>query len=201
MDVASGRTDTYRCNEKIYSDSHIKITDARVEKYVFVDVESDLAPFNHVPIRNVLLIQNLEDMADRQRIKDDAVDFDGYNPKKVILDELRKSQRLTIDYEICSALLIKLISQLCDHYTVNHERNVVMMYKRDIANKLYAQIMQHFYCKNGFLQEEVVGTREYNFQQTYNWRVKNQPFWIFHLRYQKCAVYRYSKGRFQQGKV
>jgi type III restriction enzyme len=29
-----------------------------------------------------------------------------------------------------------------------------------IANKIYAQMMQHFYCENGFLQEEVVGTRE-----------------------------------------
>lgn len=150
----------------------IKITDAGVEEYVFVDFDLDVSAFNHVPIRNELLIQNLEDMADRQRIKGDAIDFEGYNPKKVILDELRKKPE--IDYEKCSALLFKLISQLCDHYTANHGengmRNIVMMYKRDIANKLYAQMMQHFYCKNGFLQEEVVGTREYNLQQTYSWR-------------------------------
>lgn len=152
----------------------IKITDAGVEEYVFVDFDLDFADFNHVPIRNELLIQNLEDMSDRQRIKGDAIDFEGYNPKKVILDELRKKPE--IDYEKCSALLFKLITQLCDHYTAVHRengmRNIIMMYKRDIANKLYAQMMQHFYCKNGFLQEEVVGTRDYNLEQTYNWREK-----------------------------
>ena len=160
--------------EKFIPIPRIKITDAGVEEYVFVDFDLDVAVFNHVPIRNELLIQNLEDMADRQRIKGDAIDFEGYNPKKVILDELRKKPE--IDYEKCSALLFKLISQLCDHYAASHGengmRNIVMMYKRDIANKLYAQMMQHFYCKNGFLQEEVVGAREYNLQQTYNWREK-----------------------------
>ncbi len=159
----------------------IKITDAGVEEYVFIDFDLDVSAFNHVPIRNELLIQNLEDMADRQRIKGDAIDFEGYNPKKVILDELRKKPE--IDYEKCSALLFKLITQLCDHYTTNYGengmRNIVMMYKRDIANKLYVQMMQHFYCKNGFLQEKVVGTREYNLQQTYNWREKVGLFEMF----------------------
>lgn len=43
-----------------------------------------------------------------------------------------------------------------------------MMYKRDIGNKIYKQMLQHFYCENGFLQEEVVGTRDYNLQQSYS---------------------------------
>ncbi|MBO4309337.1 MAG: DEAD/DEAH box helicase family protein [Clostridia bacterium] len=158
--------------EKFIPIPRIKITDAGVEEYVFVDFDLDFADFNHVPIRNELLIQNLEDMSDRQRIKGDAIDFEGYNPKKVILDELRKKPE--IDYEKCSALLFKLITQLCDHYTAangeNGMRNIVMMYKRDIGNKLYAQMLRHFYCKNGFLQEEVIGTRDYNLQQTYNYR-------------------------------
>ena len=46
-------------------------------------------------------------------------------------------------------------------------QNIVMMYKRDIGNKIYSQMLQHFYCENGFLQEEVVGTRNYNLQQSY----------------------------------
>ncbi len=152
----------------------IKITDAGVEEYVFLDFDLDLSVFTHVPIRNELLIQNLEDMNDRQRIKGDSIDFEGYNPKKVILEELRKKPE--IDYEKCSALLFKLITQLCDHYSAQHGengmRNIVMMYKRDIGNKLYAQMLQHFYCKNGFLQEEVIGTRSYNLQQSYNYKEK-----------------------------
>lgn len=159
----------------------IKITDAGVEEYVFVDFDLDLSDFNHVPIRNEILVQNLEDMSDRQRIKGDAIDFDGYRPEKVIMDELRKKPE--IDYEKCSSLLFKLITQLCDHYRTLHGdngmRNIVMMYKRDIANKIYNQMMQHFYCTNGFLQEEVVDTRDYNLQQTYNWREKVNLFDTF----------------------
>lgn len=49
-------------------------------------------------------------------------------------------------------------------------RNIVMMYKRDIGNKIYKQMMQHFYCENGFLQEEVVGTRDYNLQQSFSYK-------------------------------
>lgn len=173
-----------------------------IEEYVFVDFNLDLSDFNHVPIRNELLIQNLEDMSDRQRIKGDAIDFEGYRPEKVILDELRKKPE--IDYEKCSALLFKLITQLCNHYRTLHGengmRNIVMMYKRDIANKLYAQMMQHFYCTNGFLQEEVVDTRDYNLQQTYNWREKVNLFDEFTEDIRNVLFTGIQKGVFSEAK-
>lgn len=148
----------------------IKVTDAGIEEYVFVDFDLDLSEFNHVPIKNELLFQNLEDMYDRQRIKGDAIDFEGYNPKKVILEQLR--QKPEIDYEKCSELLFKLITVVCEHYEnqygINGMQNIVMMHKKDIGKLIYKQMLQHFYCENGFLQEEVVGTRDYNLQQTYS---------------------------------
>ncbi len=148
----------------------IQVTDAGVEEYSFVDFDLDITVFNHVPIKNELLLQNLEDMQDRQRIKGDAIDFEGYNPKKVILEQLR--QKPEIDYEKCSGLLFKLISQVCSHYEalygVNGMQNIIMMYKRDIGNKIYQQMLRHFYCENGFLQEEVIGTRNYNLQPSYS---------------------------------
>lgn len=152
----------------------IKVTDSGVEEYVFVDFDLDTKAFNHVPIRNELLIQNLEDMNDRQFIKGDVIDFEGYNPKKVILEELRKKPE--IDYEQSSELLFKLITQVCDHYASQHGtngmQNIIMMYKKDIANKIYEQMLKHFYCKNGFLQEEVIGTRDYNLGQSYTYSEK-----------------------------
>lgn len=168
-------TETHRAAQaKFIPIPRIKVTDAGVEEYVFVDFNLDLSEFTHAPIENVLLIQNLEDMQDRQRIKGDAIDFEGYNPKKVILEQLRAKPE--IDYEKCSDLLFKLITQLCDHYVaqygVNGIQNIVMMHKRDIGNKLYKQMMQHFYCENGFLQEEVIGTRNYNLQQSYHHKVE-----------------------------
>ena len=163
-------TETHRAAQaKFIPIPRIKVTDAGVEEYVFVDFDLDMSEFTHAPIKNELLIQNLEDMQDRRRIKGDAIDFEGYNPKKVILEQLRAKPE--IDYEKCSNLLFKLITQLCDHYVVrygiNGMQNIVMMHKRDIGNKIYKQMMQHFYCENGFLQEEVVGTRNYNLQQSY----------------------------------
>lgn len=156
----------------------IKVTDAGVEEYVFVDFDLDMAEFTHVPIRNELLVQNLEDMQDRQRIKGNAIDFEGYNPKKVILEQLRAKPE--IDYEKCSKLLFKLITQVCDHYETrygtNGMQNIIMMYKRDIGNKIYKQMLQHFYCENGFLQEEVVGTRKYNLQQSYRYSERANLF-------------------------
>lgn len=145
----------------------IRVTDAGVEEYAFVDFDLDLSEFTHVPIKNELLIQNLEDMSDRQRIKGDAIDFEGYNPQKVILAELRKKPE--IDYERCSNLLFKLIIQLCDHfeasYGINGMQNIVMMYRRDLANKIYTQMMKHFYCENGLLREEVIDVKCTNSRQ------------------------------------
>lgn len=156
----------------------IKVTDMGVEEYVFIDFDLDISEFNHVPIKNELLVQNLENMYDRQRIKGDAIDFEGYNPKKVILEQLR--QKPEIDYEKCSALLFKLISSVYDHYEAtygeNGTQNIIMMYKKDIANKIYKQMLQHFYCENGFLQEEVIGTRDYNLQQSYSFKEKVNLF-------------------------
>lgn len=158
--------------EKFIPIPRIRITDAGVEEYVFVDFDLELSSFTHVPIRNELLIQNLEDMSDRQRIKGDAIDFEGYNPKKVILTELRKKPE--IDYERCSDLLFKLITQACDHYKnaygINGMQNIVMMYRRDIANKIYDQMMKHFYCENGLLQEEVIDIKCSNLPQKLNCR-------------------------------
>ena len=156
--------------EKFIPIPRLKITDDGVEEYVFGDFDLDLAEFTHVPIKNELLLQNLEDMQDRQRIKGDAIDFEGYNPKKIILEQLRKKPE--IDYEKCSNLLFKLITQACDHYEgiygVNGMQNIVMMFKHDIGNKIYNQMMQHFRCEVGFLQEEVIGTRGYNLMRHYN---------------------------------
>ncbi len=56
---------------------------------MFMDFDLDTAEFTQVQIKDELLVQNLEDMQDRQHIKGDAIDFEGYNPKKVILEQFR----------------------------------------------------------------------------------------------------------------
>lgn len=159
--------------EKFIPIPKLKITDEGVVEYGFVDFDLDLSQFNHAPIKNDLLIQNLEDLSDLQRINGDAIDFARYNPKKVILEILRTKPE--IDYEKCSALLFKLISQVVDYYKNKYDtnlmQNIVMMNKKDIANKIYHQMLQddHFYCENGLIQYSVTGTSAYNLPQTYTW--------------------------------
>lgn len=180
----------------------IKVTDTGVEEYIFVDFDIDLVDFTHVPIKNELLVQNLEDMQDRQRIKDGVIDFDGYNPKKVILERLREKPE--IDYEKCSDLLFKLITQVCNHYEDEYGQsgmqNIVMMYKRDVANKIYNQMLQHFYCENGFLQEEVIGTRNYNLQQSYTYRECVNLYETYHEKIQSVLFDGVKKGVFSSTK-
>ena len=150
----------------------IRITDADAEEYVFMDFDIDLTSFTHEPLTNEMLIQNLEDQSDQQRIHAGVIDFDGYEPKRVILGELRKKPE--IDYNKCKEMLFKLITQVIGHYEcafgTNGMQNIVMMNKRDIAEKIYTQMMQHFYCENGLLQEEVIGTRNYNLRPNFTFK-------------------------------
>ena len=58
-----------------------------------MDFDLGMTEFTHVPIKNELLVQNLEDMQDRQRIKGEAIDFEGYNPKKSFWSNFVKSRK------------------------------------------------------------------------------------------------------------
>ena len=103
------------------------------------------------------------------RIKGHSIDFGGYNPLKKILVFLREKPE--IDYEKCSDLLFKLISQCCAYFEDKHDengmQNIVMMYKRNIAEIIYKQMMQHFYCDEGLIVEEVLSGRNYNLPSNY----------------------------------
>lgn len=151
----------------------IKVTDAGVEEYEFVDFDIDLSEFSQVPVNNDILIQNLEDPRDLRRVHGEAIDFDGYNPGKIILECLK--QKPEIDYERCSDHLRKHITDVCNHYLnrfgENGMRNIVMMYKINIADSIYNQMMKenHFYHTNGFIKEEVIGNRTYNYRQMYRY--------------------------------
>ncbi len=180
----------------------IKVTDTGVEEYVFLDFDLDLTAFTQVPIQNELLIQNLEDAQDRERIQGDVIDFEGYNPKKIILALLREKPE--IDYQKCNKLLFKLISQVCDHYErqygTNGMQNIIMMYKRSIADSIYQQMLQHFYCENGFLQEEVVEAKAYNLQQSYHYRERASLFGTYSNNIQSVLFEGIKKGVFSTAK-
>ncbi|MCL1697330.1 DEAD/DEAH box helicase [Lysinibacillus sp. BPa_S21] len=180
----------------------IKVTESGIEEYVFVDFDIDFTDFTQVPINNELLIQSLEDMKDRERIIGHNIDFEGYNPTKVILNELRMKPE--IDYGKCSDLLFKVINQVCEYFTeqhgINGMKNIIMMYKRDVSTKIYTQMMQNFYCENGFLQEEVIDAREYNLQQTYTYDDRVDLFSSYTKKIQSVLFDGIKKGAFNIAK-
>lgn len=167
---------TEKIKEKHIAIPRLTIIDKGVEEYGFSDFNLDLKEFNHAPIKNELLIQNLEDLSDLQRIDGDTIDFEGYNPKKEILEIIRTKPE--IDYEKCSSLLFKLISQLVEHYENKYDtkmmQNIIMMNKKDIASKIYSQMIQdnHFYCENSLIQYSVMDVKSSNIFQTYTWDEK-----------------------------
>ena len=172
--------------EKIYKEAvdkfipipAIKITDEGVDEYKFVDFDLDLSKFKQVPMDNVLLVQNLNDLSDAENIEGNYIDFDGYNPERSLIKVLREKPE--IDYSKCSELLIKLILEVCEFFRnkfdENGMQNIIMMNKKDIANGIYEQMMQHFYYEKGFLREEVMPGRDYNLQQSYNYKQRKNLY-------------------------
>lgn len=164
---------TEKIKEKCIPIPRLIIADEGADEYGFVDFDLDLSEFNYVPIKNELLIQNLKDLSDSDRIDGDTINFEGYNPKKEILEIIRTKPE--IDYEKCSSLLFKLISQLIEHYEKKYDtkmmQNIIMMNKKDIASKVYSQMMQdnHFYCENSLIQYSVMDVKSSNIFQTYRW--------------------------------
>jgi len=158
--------------EKFIPIPRIRVTDLGAEEYVFMPFELDLTVFTHQPLSEELLIQNLQNRAEQERVKAGYIDFEGYKPKSVILVELREKPE--IDYNKCGELVRSLITAVIEYYENEHGTNgmqsIVMMYRMEIGNLIYKQMMQHFYCENGFIQEEVLDENTVNLKPSYTHR-------------------------------
>lgn len=154
--------------------------DEGVEEYKFVDFDFDLSEMNYVPVGRELLIQNLERAGERVIIRGQELDFSSYAVEKELLGEIRKKPE--IDYEKCSDLLFKLIHQVVDYcrdkFGEDGMKNVVMMNKKDIANKIYRQMISpsRFYVSSGEVKEEVVGVSTSNLPTNYHFTVEKDLF-------------------------
>ena len=61
-------------------------------------------------------------------------------------------------------------------------------------------MLQHFYCENGFLQEEVIGTRDYNLEQHYNYVERVGLFSAYTEKIQSVLFDGIKKGVFDRAK-
>ena len=156
-----------------------KIKTEREEgEYYFDDFNLDTSKFNQKPIDNKILLQNLIDASEVEIINGGYINFDAVTPEKTILDELRNKSE--IDYEKTSDLLFKLINQLITKFKVEYNdeqvKNIVMMYKREIANEIYSQMLKHFIRNEGIIKEEVFAEKPINYQSKYNYNIKKNLF-------------------------
>ena len=152
-----------------------KIKTEREEgEYYFENFDLDLSRFNQKPINNDLLIKSMLDSSDEEIIDGGYINFDIINPKKTIVEELRKKPE--IDYEKYSELLYKLITSLIefyeDKYSTEGMKNIVMMYKHEITKEIYSQMLDHFVRNEGLISEEVFTDRKINLQSNYTYSIK-----------------------------
>ncbi len=154
-----------------------KIKTEREEgEYYFEDFDLDLTKFNQKPTDNEILIRNLLDASDQELLDAGYINFDAINPNKTIVEELRKKSE--IDYETNSELLFKLINSLTsflsDKYGTEGMKNIIMMYKYEIASEIYSQMLKHFVRNEGLIKEKVFTDRQTNIKPNYNYTsIKN----------------------------
>ena len=170
-----------KTHEKVV-DKFILIPKIKTEReegeYYFDDFNLDTSKFNQKPIDNKILLQNLIDASEVEIINGGYINFDAVTPEKTILDELRNKSE--IDYEKTSDLLFKLITQLItkfkNEFNDEQVKNIVMMYKREIANEIYSQMLKHFVRNEGIIKEEVFAEKPINYQSKYSYNIKKNLF-------------------------
>lgn len=147
-------------------------------EYYFDDFDIDLSVFNHKPINNDILIRNLLDSYDEEKIDGGYINFDAINPSRTLLDEIRKKSE--VDYERDNNLLYKLITSLIEHYTKQFGeegmKNIVMMYKKEITDLLYKQMLKHFVRDEGIIKEEVFVDNQINIPNNYSYKIIKDIF-------------------------
>ncbi|MBQ2620303.1 MAG: DEAD/DEAH box helicase family protein [Thermoguttaceae bacterium] len=156
----------------------LRITSTGVDELIYHDFDLDLSEFIQSPIENNLLIQSITDPGDKEIISGSVINFSGYNPKKAIAQILCRKPEII--YEENSDLIIKLISQVCDHFQnqfgFDGMSNVVLMYKKGIADKIYNQMLKHSALKRGLIEEEIFDVKRSNLLYKYNYSQKVNLF-------------------------
>lgn len=158
---------TVRTKERFIPIPQLAMTSTGGGAYIFDEFDLDLAEFNHAPISTELIRQNLVDARDAERDATSKITFIAERPVNCIVEILRGKP--VIDYEQCGELVVSLVQSVCRHYTERHGcedmRNIVMMYRQDIAGKIYRQMMQHFHKTEEMFSYDIVKVNDFNMPQ------------------------------------
>lgn len=138
----------------------IKVMQDLKTNYRFEPFTLDFSVFNsYEPIHNEIEYRNLVKSNEGNVLSGTMLDFKASNPLKVLVNELRDKPE--IDYDEYSDYLYDLLTSLLDYFatkfTGDEIKNVVMCWKRDIANDIYAQMKKHFVCSTPDIIEQITG--------------------------------------------
>ncbi|GLF91630.1 DEAD/DEAH box helicase [Bacillus altitudinis] len=156
----------------------ILVKEDGVAEYYFEDFDLDFSTLKYQPVESELIAQDLTNVQNIEHLNAGNLDFNGYQPHKLLLAELRK--KAEIDYERDSELIFKLLSQFLEkmklNFGENGMKNIVMMYKNDISKEIFRQMMVHFCQLDGMLVEEVLPPIKKNSKSNYTYETKLSLF-------------------------
>lgn len=159
----------------------IKVTREMKTDYHFEEFELELSEFNYYPISNEILYQSMIDSKETSVVSGKLLDFNALNPMKTIVEELLKKPE--IDYDECCDLLYSLIKSLLDclatKFNADEIKNIVMFNKKDIANKIFAQMKKHFVCSTPDIIEQVCGVSYHIYDPSYLKKAGEEPVSLF----------------------
>ena len=124
----------------------------------FNDFDLDVKNLNFQPVSEEILVKKLREQENsidivigKGRIIPDSLD-------KIIVNEMMNFPE--IDYDVQASLLFKLAGQAIEKFKTYLEdepmTNVVQYHKKEIGQYIYAQMMEHFYCKTPSFLKPIV---------------------------------------------
>lgn len=149
-----------------------------IETYIIADFDLDTSNMQYLPIENEIIIKNMLNSRDNTiTIEGEVIDFNTLKPEKYLVNEIREIGE--IDYEKCPELIQKIVMQflteLRNNYSEDKVRNICVMNKYDIIDKMKEQLLRHLAVKYDGLIEEAYGieTMITDYAIDYSHKIKN----------------------------
>ena len=139
----------------------IKVYEDGKADYHFEPFVLDVSNMNYAPINNDIQLQNLMSQ-EIEIIRSSGLSFQAVDPMAMIATELKNKPEVGDD---CTDLLFDLITAFLSHlkqrFTNKEIQNIVMFYKKDITDKIYGQMKEHFVSDALTLIEKVCEVSNY----------------------------------------
>lgn len=153
-------------------------TEREYGEYYFDKFDLDLNKFNQKPIENEILMRSLIDSSDEQLIDGGYINYDDVIPEKVLVELIRS--KAEVDYQRDNEIIFHLVNTLInffkEKYGLDGTKNIIMMYKKEISNEIFSQMINHFVRDEGLIKEEVIPGNRVNLKSDYSYNLEKNIF-------------------------